>query len=126
MSIFNSIIIGLSTLGRFWQEKINSQIFRWNILFVASQLMLLIIKFNDLPRLVPLFYSLPWGGSQLAPASFLFFVPIFSIIIAVVNSLLAVFLLESVKFFSRLLLIFSLLFSLLSLVTLFQIIKLVG
>ncbi len=122
----NPLLLGLSTLGRFWQEKTNSRLFRWNILFIILQIVLLILKFNDLPSLVPLFYSEPWGESQLVSAPLLFLLPLLSIIVAVTNSLLAVFLLNSAAFSSRLLLIFSLLFSFLSLFTLGKIIFLIS
>ncbi len=121
-----SLVLRLSYLGKFWQEKVNRQIFRWNVLFVVLQLIILIAKFNDLPKLVPLFYSLPWGASQLVSASFLFVIPLISILITVTNSILAVYFLSSINFFSRLLLIFSALFTLFGLVTLYQIISLVS
>lgn len=123
---FTAIINSLSTLGKFWREKVNSQLVRWNLIFVISQLAVIIVKFTDLPQLVPLFYSLPWGTSRLATASTLFIIPLISILVSVTNSLLAVFFLKSTKFFSYLLLIFSLLFSLLGLVALIQIIHLVA
>lgn len=126
MSFLTSFSIQISALGKFWQEKINSQIFRWNIIFIVFQLAFLIYKFNDLPQQVPLFYSLPWGRNQLAYASSLFLLPTFSIIIGLINNLLAAFFFKLIPLFSRLLIIFSLLFSLLSSITLFQIITLIS
>ena len=121
-----TIINALSSLGKFWQQKINAQILRWNVVLIAFQLLLLLLKFNRLPQFVPLYYSLPWGSSQLASASLLFFLPSVSILILITNSLLSVVFLESLTFLSRLLLIFSLLFSFLGFVSLFQIINLVS
>lgn len=126
MSNQNSLLLAISNLGRFWQEKINSSLFRWNIFFILAQILLLVLKFNSLPALVPLFYSEPWGESQLVPVSLLFLLPLLSVIVAVTNSLLSVFLLNSAEFSSRLLLIFSLLFSFLNLFTLTRIIFLIS
>lgn len=124
--LFQSVINILSSLGKFWQQKINTQILRWNIVLIAFQLLLLLLKFNHLPGYVPLYYSLPWGSPQLAPASLLFFLPSVSILILITNNLLSVVFLESLTFLSRLLLVFSLLFSFLGLISLFQIINLVS
>jgi hypothetical protein len=73
MSLKKSLFFHLSTLGRFWQEKINAQVLRWNIFFVFLQLGLLVIKFNSLPPQVPLYFSLPWGDQRLTSVSSLLF-----------------------------------------------------
>jgi hypothetical protein len=121
-----SLLSQLSFLGHFWQEKTNKKIFIWNVVFILLQLGLLFWKFNDLPTSVPLYYSLPWGQSQLASLSALFLLPAFSLIIGLANSILALSLFSSIKLLSRLLVIFSLIFSILVFVSLFQIINLVG
>lgn len=126
MSFLKSLSFQISILGKFWQEKVNNQIFRWNILIIGLQLGFLIYKFNILPAQIPLYYSQPWGEPQLASASALFLLPTFSIIIVLINNLLATFFLHNVQLLSRLLVIFSLLFSFLSLITLFQIINLIS
>ena len=72
MSFINSVIQPLSNLGHFWQQKANSRILRWNLFFIAIQIGLLAWKFTQLPSQIPLYYSLPWGDSQLANASYLF------------------------------------------------------
>lgn len=126
MSLLKSISIQVGILGKFWQEKINRQLFRWNIVFIGSQLALLILKFNSLPNKVPLFYSLPWGESQLSSASSLFFIPTFSIVILLVNHLFSTLFFNSTQLFSRLLVIFSLIFSIFSFITLFQIINIIS
>jgi hypothetical protein len=126
MSIFNSFFSQISVLGNFWQEKINQHLFRWNIFLIISQLTILIIKFNSLPQQVPLYYSLPWGEGQLAAAASLFLLPTFSIIILLLNNLIATFFFKSIPLFSRLLTIFSLIFSLLSSISLIRIINLIS
>lgn len=126
MSFLNSLFSQISVLGSFWQEKINHHFFRWNLLLIIFQLLLLIIKFNDLPGQVPLYYSLPWGEDQLAAAASLFLLPTFSIMILLLNNLIATFFLKTIPLFSRLLTIFSLIFSLLSAISLTKIISLIS
>jgi hypothetical protein len=126
MSFFNSLFSQISVLGSFWQEKINHHLFRWNLLLIIFQLLFLIIKFNDLPGQVPLYYSLPWGEGQLATAASLFLLPTFSIMILLLNNLIATFFLKITPLFSRLLTIFSLIFSLLSAISLTKIISLIS
>ncbi|MDD2483371.1 MAG: hypothetical protein PHE32_00090 [Candidatus Shapirobacteria bacterium] len=126
MSFFNSLFSQISILGSFWQEKINHHIFRWNLVLIIFQLIILFIKFNSLPQQVPLYYSLPWGEDQLASATSLFLLPTFSIIILLLNNLIATFFLKTIPLFSRLLTVFSLVFSLLSAISLTRIINLIS
>jgi hypothetical protein len=126
MSFFGSLSLQISALGKFWQEKINSQIFRWNLILIIFQLTYLFYRFNSLPQQVPLYYSLPWGDAQLTHASSLFLLPTFSIVVGLINHLIAAFFFNSNPLFSRLLIIFSLIFSLLSSIALFQIINLIS
>lgn len=125
-SILSNLSISISRIGQLWQEKHNALIFRWILILTIGQLILIFVKFNDLPPQIPLYYSLPWGANGLASSSALFIIPVASIIIFLVNSILAAFSLIKHILFSRLLLIFSLLFSLLSLYTLTRIIFLVS
>jgi len=126
MIIINSIAKHLSILGSFWQDKINGQLFRFNVILITFQFFWLIFKFDYLPNSVPLFYSLPWGDARLSTASTLFVIPLVSIIITLVNNLLATYLLRQMVLLSRLLLILSLVLSLLGFVTLYQIVNLVA
>jgi len=126
MSFPNSFFSQVSILGNFWQEKINSQFLRWNLFLIISQIIILFFKFNDLPQQVPLYYSLPWGEGQLASATSLFLLPTFSIVVLLINNLIATFFFKSISLFSRLLVIFSLIFSLLSTISLTRIILLIS
>lgn len=126
MSFLNSLFSQISILGNFWQEKINNYIFRWNLLLIIFQIALLVFKFNNLPQQVPLYYSLPWGESQLAAAASLFLLPTFSIIILLLNNLIATFFFKTIPLFSRLLIIFSLVFSLFASISLTKIIFLIS
>jgi hypothetical protein len=126
MSFFNSLFSQISTLGNFWQEKTNRNLFRWNLLLIIFQMVFLIFKFNDLPKQVPLYYSLPWGEGQLAAAASLFLLPTFSIMVLLLNNLIATFFLKTIPLFSYLLTIFSLFFSFLSSISLIKIISLIS
>lgn len=126
MSIFDTLKNNLGKLGLFWQQKINSQLLRLNLLLIGLQLALLIYKFSQLPPEVPLFYSLPFGEEQLASTSQLFFIPIFSITIGLINTVFAALFVSGKSLLSRSLIIFSLIYSFLSLITLFQIITLIS
>ena len=122
----HSLSLKLSLLGKFWQEKVNHTILRWNVLLILSSIGFLVIKFGDLPPQVPLYFSLPWGENQLAPASSLFFMPTFSIVIAILNNLLAAIMVNSQVLFARLLVIFSLIFSIFTAISVFNIVALVA
>ncbi|MFA6250306.1 MAG: hypothetical protein WC686_02240 [Candidatus Shapirobacteria bacterium] len=124
MSFVANIFKQLSLLGRFWQEPHNSKMFRLNLLFIGFQLLYLFLKFNDLPPQVPLYYSLAWGEGRLSSVSGLFILPTFSIIIAVINHLLAIFLVRQKNLFSYLLVSFSLVFSVLVTFSLVKVINL--
>jgi hypothetical protein len=126
MSFFNSLFSQISILGNFWQGKVNRNIFRWNLFLIIFQLIFIFIKFNDLPQQIPLYYSLPWGENQLANAASLFLLPTFSIIILLLNNLIATFFLKTIPIFFYLLATFSLIFSLLSSISLIKIISLIS
>jgi hypothetical protein len=125
MPFLTNFFSQISSLGNFWQEKTNNRVFRWNLFFVIVQFGLLIWKFNNLPNQVPLYYSLPWGEPQLASTSALFLLPIFSLLILLINHLLAAAFLKIIPLLSRLLILMSLIVSLFSLITLSQIINLI-
>lgn len=124
--MINIIKYYLGKLGLFWQQKINGQLLQINLLIVIGQLAFLIFKFNQLPSQVPLFYSLPFGENQLGYASQLFFLPIFSITVGLINNAIAAIFLSSSQFLSLSLTIFSVVYSFLSAYSLYQIISLVS
>lgn len=126
MSFFNRITTSISHIGFFWQEKSNGQIFRWNILFLVIQGLLLFFKYNDLPPQIPIFYSQPWGESQLGNSSSIFILPSISLVILFINNSLAVYYLKSSPLISRILVVVSLLTSIFSTIAVFKIISLVS
>ena len=126
MPIFRTLSLSISRVGLFWQEKVNGQIFRWNLFFIFAQLVILFLKFNNLPPQIPLYYSQPWGEAQIVPVSYIFILPMLSVVILLLNNVLAVFLLKSIQLLSRLLVITSLVCSAFATFTLFQIISLIS
>lgn len=125
MSFLSKISFSITRIGLFWQEKINSQIFRWTLFLILIQSSLLFFKFNDLPPEIPLYYSRPWGDAQLANVSSIFILPALSLGVLIINNILAVFFLKSVQLLSRLLVITTLAFAFISAVAVFQIIWLI-
>ncbi len=90
---------------------------------VFSILLILITK-SLLPPLVPLFYGKPAGESQLVPTLALLIAPAVSILITLINTLLASFTKED--FLKKILTVSSFFVSLLISLTVFKIIFLVG
>lgn len=126
MTLFEQFKFTISHIGAFWQQKPVGSIFRWNLLFILSQLALIFFKFNDLPPELPLYYSLPWGPSVLAPMVNIFLLPGISALVLVLNNFLAVFFIKSATLLSHLLTISSLVISFLYFITLYRIIFLVS
>lgn len=126
MNFFELIVQPLSELGHFWQEKGNGRLFRWNLFFICLQIGILSWKFNLLPPQVPLFYSLPWGESQLTNNSSLFMLPAISIVVLFIDSLFSVSFLKNLPLLSHLSVITSLLVSFLTSITLFKIVFLIS
>ncbi|RLC35638.1 hypothetical protein DRH14_00305 [Candidatus Shapirobacteria bacterium] len=122
MLSFKHLIKTLSDFGSYWQRKQNRQILKWNFLLIVVQPVLIFYYKNQLPPQVPLFYSLPWGACQLANQSFLFLLPVFSLLVLLFNTLLATFFNIKSLLLSHILNISSLLFAIFSLFALSQII----
>lgn len=126
MNPFKQLFLATSRIGLFWQEKINSVIFRWTLLFIIIQIIIISVNFSSLPPQIPLYYSRPWGEPQLASATSIILLPSASIFVLVANNLLAVFFLKSVQLLSRLLVVGSLAFSFFSAVAVYQIVNLIS
>lgn len=120
-----SIPFFLSSLGKFWQNRTYSLFFRWNILLVVFQFAYLSWYYPNLPEQLPLFFSQPWGDAWLVSTPVIFLLPIFSLTVVLINSTIAMLVHRNWSLLSKLLLAFSLVFALLTSVSLFQIINLV-
>lgn len=126
MSFLNQIIQPLSDLGQFWQQKNNGRILRWNIFFICFQIGLLAWKFANLPPQVPLYYSLPWGSSQLVNSSSLFLLPTISVVILFIDNLFSVSFFKNFRLISLFSIVTSLIISFFLAVTLFKIVFLIS
>jgi hypothetical protein len=124
-NFFSTLSTSLAKVGQFWQEKLNGTVFRWNLVVIIAQTSYIWYRYNSLPPEVPLYYSRPWGVEQLAASATVFLLPLMSFIVMIINTLFAVFLLRSNSLLSRLLVITSLLFSILTLTAVFRSINLV-
>lgn len=107
-------------------NKTFKKLFFLNLAFIVVGIVVILIERTNLPQKVPLFYSRPWGNEQLVSKDFLFIIPLFSLIILLINYLISRFLLPREKTF----LVFaasgfSLLFSILGTLTLLKIIFLI-
>lgn len=114
----------LSSLGKFWQNRVYSLFFRWNIFLLSLQFLYLFYFYSRLPSQVPLYFSEPWGDSWLVPTPLIFFIPSFSLLIVLINSIIALLIQRQWPLLARLLLAFSLVFAILSSVSLYHIVNL--
>lgn len=104
------------------------------ILFIQASLFLTFLSFglfffylltNKLPPEVPLYFSKSWGKQQLAHKYELLILPFSSLLVFAINFSLARFLYKHHLLLAQIVLAFSPLFSLLSAISLYQIISLV-
>jgi len=121
----NVISSFFGNLGKFWQTTLNSRLLRLTIISIVAQVILIIWFFGQLPPEIPLFFSRPWGQSWLAPYSSILILPLFSLIVSLVNYLLALFYYQKKLLLSQLLVIFAFIISLFSTVSVLKIISLI-
>lgn len=121
---FKSLPVFLSSLGKFWQNRTYSLFFRWNFVLLILQFTYLFYFYSRLPSQVPMYFSQPWGNSWLVSTPFLFLIPLFALLIILINSIIALLIHRQWPLLARLLLAFSLVFALLSSVSLYHIIDL--
>lgn len=93
-----------------------------NFLVVIISFVYLAFRFSLLPPEVPLWYTLPWGKSQLAPSIYLWLIPISLSVIFILDFFLAISIFKTEKFLINLLTWEGLLISLLGLFTEWRII----
>jgi O-antigen/teichoic acid export membrane protein len=98
---------------------------RLNLVFLAVSLLLLVFSWQRLPPQVPLFFSHPWGESQLIPPIGLFLLPLLCLFTFIINFLFLLKTLREEKILAWILAGASLTFTFLCLVALYQIIRLV-
>lgn len=94
--------------------------------FWVAQLLVIILAWSRLPLQLPLFYSRPWGEEQLTSPTGLLLLPGLSFLVFLVNFFLMAFVPKKEKLIRQTLITSVMVFNLLCLVTLIQIVKLVG
>lgn len=100
---------------------------RLNFLIIVFSLLLIAAKWSSLPPELPLFYSRPWGQEQLAKKFFIFILPLASLTIFFLNSILAKYLFKKNEdFLFKACFSSSLVFSLLCTISLIKIIFLIS
>ena len=112
-------------LGKFWQTALSTRLFRLTIILFIFQLVLIIWFYNQLPPQIPIFFSRPWGESWLASSSSIFILPLYSLVIFLLNYFLVLFYHQKKFLLSQLLVIFAFIISLFSTVSVIKIISLV-
>jgi len=90
--------------------------------FILSLTIVLLFKF--LPERLPLFYSLPWGDSQLATHQQFFIIPAIIILITITNLMISYQLHQAQIFFKKILVLSSLLSTVILIVTFIKIVLL--
>lgn len=122
----NLISFFFGNLGKFWQNSSNSRLLRLSFLMLIIQIVTILWFFNQLPPELPLFYSQNWGQSWLASTSSIFILPLFSLIVFIINYSLAIFFYNKKIILSQFLTIFSFIISLLCTISVIEIISLVS
>lgn len=95
------------------------------LLFLIS-LALLLWKWHNLPPFVPLWYAKPWGEEQLAQPVWLLLLPVGSLLIYLINIIVASYITADILIFSQALFSASFLVSLFSFITLIKILFLIS
>ncbi|MBI3955423.1 hypothetical protein HY338_03185 [Candidatus Gottesmanbacteria bacterium] len=72
-----------------FQDKLVQKISKFFIIILGIFLIIIIWKWKSLPPELPLFYSLPRGNLQLGTPFLLLLIPVFSILVFVVNLILS-------------------------------------
>jgi hypothetical protein len=115
----------LSNLGQLWLSKAYFYPLLFSVLSIVIQATTISFYLPQLPPVVPLYYSRPWGTSQLTGPYSLFILPAFCLGGLLINSALVVLLLGKRKFLSICLMWTNVIINILSLVTLFKIVLLI-
>lgn len=105
--MFKKISFFFDHLGKFWQEPFNYPVLKLSFVLLLFQLVLIIWFYKNLPPQIPLYFSRPWGSSWLAPTSSIFLLPIFTLLIIIINYSLAFYYRPRKDFMAKLLVIFT-------------------
>ncbi|HUS52142.1 MAG TPA: hypothetical protein VMX77_01600 [Candidatus Bathyarchaeia archaeon] len=106
------------------EDRVTSLAIKLSLVFLLGNLILLLLFWQRFPPQVPLFFSRPWGESQLGPPAMLFLFPFLSLVLLITNFILIIRLIEEEKLLAQILASTGMIFIFLCLVALYQIIRL--
>lgn len=112
-------------LDKLIEDKLIRLSIRLNLLLWLIGFFLLFFSWRQLPPQVPLFYSRPWGESQLTSPAGLLLLPLLSLLIFTLNFGLILKTFKEEKFIARILAGAGVIFTFLCLIALYRIITLI-
>jgi hypothetical protein len=108
---------------RFSSDRLSFFVFSLCALSVLAQASLILFSWDKLPPQIPFFYSKPWGEQMLASPVALWILPGVCALLVLVNFSIVIFWIKENIFLWRVLIIFSLL---VSFVTLYDTVKIIS
>lgn len=109
--------------ARIFSDKFIFYIFFFIILSLLGQSTLLLINWGQLPPVVPIFYSKPWGDLMLAAPIYLWLLPGVTLIFFIINYYIAIYILREYYFLNRVLIVFT---ALIAISMLYNLSKIIG
>lgn len=106
------------------EDRVTSLTIKLSLVFLLGSLILILLFWQRFPPQVPLFFSRPWGESQLGPPGMLFLFPLLSLGLLITNFILIIRSIEEEKLLAQILASTGMIFIFLCLVALYQIIRL--
>lgn len=116
----------LAKLGHLWLDKVILRSLIISCFLIIVQISIIFIFLPKLPAKVPLFYSRPWGETQLASSQSLLLLPLISSLFLTINTVAASYLVDKKRFLSSCSVLTGLIISMLLLITLVEIIIVIG
>ncbi len=125
MNLFTQKTLLLAKLLNFYRshDKLIFFSVTVSICLLLFQSILIALKYSLLPSQIPLFYSLPWGSSQLGTTSQILILPTISVLVLLTNLSVGWYLHDSQLILKRVLALTSLILTLLLLLTTWGIIS---
>ena len=129
MKFWGYVVYHMSVIRTSWNGIRANRIImlsqRTVLLLSLLSIILLVFVWQRLPPEVPLWYSRPWGESQLANSLWLFLLPLGSVFWFMVSLLCSVYLTKNHLTFTQILFLSTVVTSMLSCITLVQIVFLI-
>jgi hypothetical protein len=106
-------------------DKILFRFFLTSIALISISFFWILLRYRDLPPIVPVFNQLPWGESRLAPTPSIFLPNLTMLLVLIVNTFVSTRVYENTPLISRMLSVTNFLVSLLGLLFIFRTIQLI-